>query len=362
MTVLYITNEYLLVIQLDCSLERTMILLKRKQTKYTFRGNYYMNELTTKDMTEYLKNAMKLESSIYRQKQAIEAEEQKLKYAIPQKKEAIPPYKRKLNEPQKPTGSSKTMTFWGIFCGIVFLVFGFVTIVSWLKSDSIFFLSLGVISAFLAISLFCSVKKIKSDYEEYKKAYHNYESEMEKNEKDYKDRLEKYEIKCVKVEEEYNEQIKAYHIAESALKQLDKPLSETQQILEKLYSADIIFPKYRNMVAMCTIYEYFAAGRCTELNGADGAYNLYESELRQNLIINRLDTIIEQLDEIKANQYTLYTELKKTNEILEGISSDMKELTSTVHRIEDATHITAYCAQVTAQNTEALKYITLING
>lgn len=95
------------------------------------------------------------------------------------------------------------------------------------------------------------------------------------------------------------------------------------------------------MVAMCTIYEYFAAGRCTELNGADGAYNLYESELRQNLIINRLDTIIKQLDAIKANQYMLYTELKKTNEILEGISSDMKELTSTVHRIEDATHITA---------------------
>ena len=185
---------------------------------------------------------------------------------------------------------------------------------------------------------------------------------MEENEKDYKDRLEKYEVKRVKVEEEYNEQIKAYHIAESALKQLDKPLSETQQILEKLYSADIIFPKYRNMVAMCTIYEYFAAGRCTELNGADGAYNLYESELRQNLIINRLDTIIEQLDAIKVNQYTLYTELKKTNEILVGISSDMKELTSTIHRIEDAVHITAYCAQVTAQNTEALKYIALING
>lgn len=199
MTVLYITNEYLLVIQLDCSLERTMILLKRKQTKYTFRGNYYMNELTTKDMTEYLKNAMKLESSIYRQKQAIEAEEQKLKYAIPQKKEARPPYKRKLNEPQKPTGSSKTMTFWGI----VFSVFGFFTIVS--KFDSILFVSLGVTSALLGISLLCSVKKIKSDYEEYKKAYHNYESEMEKNEKDYKDRLEKYEIKCVKVEEEYND-------------------------------------------------------------------------------------------------------------------------------------------------------------
>ena len=30
-----------------------------------------MSELTTKDMTEYLKNAMELESSIYRQERAI---------------------------------------------------------------------------------------------------------------------------------------------------------------------------------------------------------------------------------------------------------------------------------------------------
>lgn len=38
MTVLYIMNEYLLVIQLDCILERTMILLKGKQANIRFGG------------------------------------------------------------------------------------------------------------------------------------------------------------------------------------------------------------------------------------------------------------------------------------------------------------------------------------
>ena len=142
---------------------------------------------------------------------------------------------------------------------------------------------------------------------------------------------------------------------------MEESLVETQKVLEKLYSADIIYPKYRNMIAMCTIYEYFATGRCTELTGADGAYNLYEMELRQNQIINQLDKIMDQLDTIKTNQYALYAELKKTSEILTGISSDIKELTTTAHRIEDFSHITAYCAQVTALNTEVLKYIAVIN-
>ena len=36
-----------------------------------FGGKYDMKELTTKDITEYLKNAMELESSIYKQERAI---------------------------------------------------------------------------------------------------------------------------------------------------------------------------------------------------------------------------------------------------------------------------------------------------
>lgn len=168
---------------------------------------------------------------------------------------------------------------------------------------------------------------------------------------------------CRQVAKEYTKEV------EQEVGQLDKHLSETQQLLKKLYELDYIFPKYRNFVAICSIYEYFVSGRCTELTGADGAYNLYESELRQDLIINRLDKIIDSLEVIKENQYALYSELERTNEILNGISSDMRELVSTVrrieitaNRIEDAVHITNYYTQVTAQNTKALKYIALING
>lgn len=110
------------------------------------------------------------------------------------------------------------------------------------------------------------------------------------------------------------------------------------------------------------MYEYFASGRVTTLEGADGAYNLYESELRLNLIINKMDTIIKNLEDIKANQYALYNELKQTNTILTGISSDISELVSVSHEIATASKINAYYSKVTAQNSEALKYLTLING
>ena len=116
------------------------------------------------------------------------------------------------------------------------------------------------------------------------------------------------------------------------------------------------------MVAMCSIYEYFASGRCTELTGADGAYNLYESQLRQDLIINKIYTIINQLEAIKQNQYVLYSEIKNTNSILADIGKDVKNILENTNKITQNTYITAVCSQVTAKNTEALKYISLING
>lgn len=314
-----------------------------------------MNELTTKDMTEYLKNAMELEASIYRQKEAIWKGNSELERTIPKKRTAVKPYMKKAVEPKKIEKVGMALV---VKRFIWFSIPGFFIMLCGALPESEYLIGLGIVfEIFMICFLFSILTKEKSAYEEYKRQYHTYELEMQDNEKVYKEKLEKYEIECASADKKYVEQMTAHDIAENALNQLKEPLEETQQLLARLYSADIIFPKYRNMIAMCTIYEYFASGRCTELNGADGAYNLYESELRQNLIINRLDTIIEQLDAIKANQYTLYTELKKTNEILTGISNDMKELTSTVHRIEDAAHIAAYCAQVTAQNTEAL-----ING
>ena len=54
---------------------------------------------------------------------------------------------------------------------------------------------------------------------------------------------------------------------------LQSKVSQISNTLDSLYSLDIIHPKYRNMVAVIRILEYFDSGRCTALTGAGGAYN-----------------------------------------------------------------------------------------
>lgn len=136
----------------------------------------------------------------------------------------------------------------------------------------------------------------------------------------------------------------------------------TETALEQLYDMDIIFPKYRTLVAICSMYEYFVTGRVSQLKGADGAYNLYESELRQNLIIAQLDRIATKLDEIKENQYMLYSELKKANNYLSNIDNTLFKTLEVTQNISESLEFSNCIQQAILRNTEAIKYISLING
>lgn len=135
---------------------------------------------------------------------------------------------------------------------------------------------------------------------------------------------------------------------EETLNALAREYHEADKILKELYAKDIIFEKYRNMVAMTTIYEYFASGRCSSLTGPDGAYNLFESETRQNVVIRELSSINKNLEQIKSNQYVLYTELKKGNEASEQILCSVQSLALSANMIERNTAVTAYCSEVAA--------------
>lgn len=130
-----------------------------------------------------------------------------------------------------------------------------------------------------------------------------------------------------------------------------KPRAEIKALLDKVYAENIIFPKYRNFAAVSQILEYLISGRCTELEGPNGAYNLYESELRQNIIINKLDIIIEQLDELNYRMGTICGAIQETNMLLGNISQ-------TLGRIEANTALTAYNSQCVAHNTRiASQYV-----
>lgn len=182
---------------------------------------------------------------------------------------------------------------------------------------------------------------------EYDKAYNGLKkkaSENQKNEfiKKKKIELKKKEAKICEVKNEV-EIVTQHHIEtipqesmialiELEIKELLDELKKIIEVRDELYKYNVIYGKYRNYVALTTIYEYLDSGRCSSLEGAEGAYNLFESETRTNEIVFQLNTIVSSLEDIKSNQFMLYKELKKVNEYLDSIDESTNRL---IHELEN---------------------------
>lgn len=141
--------------------------------------------------------------------------------------------------------------------------------------------------------------------------------------------------------------------------EIEKYFKDTKNVLEELYDKNVIYGKYCNMVAIGTFCEYFDSGRCTTLEGHEGAYNIYENEIRQNIIISKLDDIISRLDSIEQNQYLLYQSIQESNQTIKNIG---KELLSKVEHIEDSEQLHLYYSKITARNTEFLKWEKILSN
>lgn len=325
-----------------------------------------MAELTVKQTTEYLKQISELETSVYKQTEVRKNAKKELK--VPNIR------KDNIKKPQEPSFEGRplmpsffncmgTNSFVAIITGGMFFLICLFCLIgeddetSIALGSVISLMGLAIVGITLLIDYFI-YSKAKSDYylefSKYEKNLAFKKSKYEQDMKIYNAENEKAMSKYLEAQKRANE---AYLSASKEVKKLDKPLEETQAILNKLYDADIIFPKYRNMVAMCTIYEYFASGRCTELTGATGAYNLYESELRQNLIINQLEEVNANLEQVRQNQYILYQGISETNKALSEVSSDIKGILSMTADIAVSSRINAFCSQITAANVKALTYM-----
>ena len=73
----------------------------------------------------------------------------------------------------------------------------------------------------------------------------------------------------------------------------------------------IMWASARDFVAVSSFYEYISSGRCETLEGPNGAYNLYENEIRMNTVIEKLNNVIESLEEIKQNQFMIYSAIQE---------------------------------------------------
>lgn len=334
-----------------------------------------MAEMTVIQLTEYLKQAASLETSVYKQTKTREnANNSLVKRTVrcytpnppePATKGLYQPTKEPLADVSGIKKASGIFYFFGIIC-IAVPVF---MLIGWADPSvgvGIASLVAGVAILWVLNALCRSAERANEEKEaRYKTAMKAYEKKKAEAEEEYRKKYGEYLDQKEEAEEKYQEEARkadlAYIKAAEQVKQLDAPLSETKALLEKLYSADIIFPKYRNMVAMCTMYEYFASGRCTELTGANGAYNLYESELRQNIIINQLENVNANLEQVKQNQYILYQGIAETNQTLRDISADVKNIVNATYDIAVSSRITAYCSQITAANAQAQTYLALMD-
>lgn len=166
---------------------------------------------------------------------------------------------------------------------------------------------------------------------------------------------------------------------------LQKEIDEAETLLKQffetrnaLYGYNVVFPKYRNIVALSTFCEYLVTGRCSALDGANGAYNLYESECRADMIISQLNVVIESLEQIKQNQYMIYSELQNIRSELASLNNTMEAAISSIRNIEANTAsmnqkmdkitesvevtahnsvVTAYYSKLNAELTNALGYM-----
>lgn len=164
---------------------------------------------------------------------------------------------------------------------------------------------------------------------------------------------------------EISEQLGAYMLYQQAMdeiKRTDELLSQSYACRKSLYSCGVIYEKYRNPVALASFLDYVASGRCTTLTGADGAYNIYENEVRLDRIVTKLDVVIKKLDQIIENQHSLYSLMSEMNSSLKSLDRTSKEMADSIKAIEGCQKTIAESTSVIAENTAVIAHNTAVTA
>ncbi len=316
-----------------------------------------MSTVSKPQLLEYLEHAIEVERDLVGQESIIEkytatCEYQKPKYVL--KSDPVEPMMA-----QVPMYNNSNE----IVSGIITLCIAIVFFILWIKVMitmptgavlSFIFLPCAIIFGVFAKKCFSKIN--------------NREKEIESISMRNREAKEKYHRQCEEVRHENENAVKRVNAdlplwqrsKDEGIAYLTERKLQTQTILEKYYSPDIIFPKYRNLPALTSIYEYLTSGRCEELTGPNGAYNLYEMELRQNIVISQLNTIISNLEQIRQNQYVLYQELVKVTAATQTISNEISAIRGYTYTLTELSALNAYYSAVTADCLSALTFLEVI--
>ena len=183
--------------------------------------------------------------------------------------------------------------------------------------------------------------------------------------KRYSSRMKKYTKESEKIDETNANQIVLYNekkaIIDDRKSNVRKDLKDVEKTLSKYYDLDVIYPKYRNLVALTTFAEYLESGRCKSLYGYTGCYNVYEQELRQNIIIGKLDQILIQLDQIKKVQFATYLAIQQSNAIQSAMLNTCNEMLDETRRENAMLEAQAQDNKIIKRNSEITSTIATLN-
>lgn len=197
----------------------------------------------------------------------------------------------------------------------------------------------------------------------------NYEVNMEKYDKELSIYLKNEKTDRVRVMKELTE----VETINKWINKFNDQKKESQKRLKELYSYNIIYPKYRNLVAVSSFLDYFSAGLCYAFeapeNGVGGAYYIFENEMLHKQIIMELKEINENLNKIKASQYSLYCAVAGSQEMLSELNATMKMIADegekgnrNVEKLIEESRISNYYAQQTQRELSYLNNMQYLSG
>ena len=135
----------------------------------------------------------------------------------------------------------------------------------------------------------------------------------------YKQEMEKYNRNAAEV----NAKKKLADVLSKRLGEMRAKKAEMERDLKRAYSYNVIYTSYRNLVAVSSFYDYLHSGKCSTLEGHEGAYNIFDMESRMDKIITQLDRISCQLENIRYSQNALYSIMKSSNEKLDRMQNSI---------------------------------------
>lgn len=274
-----------------------------------------------KTLYDYLESVVSMEKALYTQNKAITQTEETMESL------AIPIIYEKPRRPHEVSSFSfegfKGFSAAGLFFGGIVGLFA-----------GNFFLCVfaGFVIGLLIMTLIVAI----SDNSENKSLDEQYEAEM----REYNCSVEE---DAKRVERERIEKARLNQI----LSMMEDKRDDTEALLKQYYSTGIIFPKYRNLVAVCSLLEYFMSGSCDTLKEA---YNKYDNEVLFKQVITKLDDILHSLDSIKENQYMLYDAIKEGNRISQQLVNESVRQSGLIEKSIDYQALqVSYSAQIESE-------------